>query len=71
VPEDRKDEFGVGDVWCWVAIDADSKLVPSWLLGERKTADCIAFLDDLRDRATRILKLTYYLSTLDNLCYVN
>lgn len=50
VPEDRKDEFGVGDVWCWVAIDADSKLVPSWLLGERKTGDCIAFLDDLRGR---------------------
>ena len=50
VPDDRKDEFGVGDVWCWVAIDADSKLVPSWLLGERKTADCIAFLDDLRGR---------------------
>lgn len=29
VPEDRKDEFGVGDVWTWVAIDAESKLVPS------------------------------------------
>ncbi|MHB1468849.1 MAG: IS1 family transposase [Solirubrobacteraceae bacterium] len=50
VPEDRKDEFGVGDVWCWVAIDAQSKLVPSWLLGERKTADAVAFLDDLHDR---------------------
>jgi IS1 family transposase len=48
VPDDRKDEFGVGDVWCWVAIDAESKLVPSWLLDERKTADCVAFLDDLR-----------------------
>ena len=33
MPDDRKDEFGVGDVRCWVAIDADSKLVPSWLMG--------------------------------------
>src|SRR5437667_9292630 len=27
VPEDRAGEFGVGDVWTWVAIDADTKLV--------------------------------------------
>jgi IS1 family transposase len=58
VPEDRKDEFGVGDVWTWVAIDAESKLVPSWLLGERKTADCIAFLDDLRDRLRYRIQLS-------------
>jgi IS1 family transposase len=58
VPEDRKDEFGVGDVWCWVAIDAESKLVPSWLLGERKTADCVAFLDDLRQRLRYRIQLS-------------
>ena len=58
VPDDRKDEFGIGDVWCWVAIDADSKLVPSWLLGERKTADCIAFLDGLRDRLRYRIQLS-------------
>lgn len=58
VPEDRKDEFGVGDVWCWVAIDAESKLVPSWLIGERKTADCVAFLDDLRERLRYRIQLS-------------
>ncbi len=58
VPDDRKDEFGVGDVWCWVAIDAESKLVPTWLLGERKTGDCIAFLDDLRDRLRYRIQLS-------------
>jgi IS1 family transposase len=58
VPDDRKDEFGVGDVWCWVAIDAESKLVPSWLIGERKTTDCIAFLDDLRDRLRYRIQLS-------------
>ncbi len=39
-----------GDVWTWTAIDADSKLVPSWLVGERDTHDCYVFLSDLRSR---------------------
>lgn len=58
VPEDRQGEFGVGDVWTWVAIDAETKLVPSWLLGERKTGDCIAFLNDLRDRLRYRIQLS-------------
>ncbi|MGB6058531.1 MAG: hypothetical protein WBF71_09715 [Microthrixaceae bacterium] len=32
------------------AIDADTKLVPSWLVGERTTEDCYVFLFDLRSR---------------------
>ena len=35
VPEEKKDKFGYGDVWTWVAIDADTKLVPSWLVAGR------------------------------------
>ena len=35
VPAERKGEFGIGDVWTWTAIDADTKLVPSWLVGDR------------------------------------
>jgi IS1 family transposase len=50
VPEDFKDTPGYGDVWTWVAIDADTKLVPSWLVGERTTQDCWAFLADLKSR---------------------
>ena len=37
VPDEHKDTFGYGDVWTWVAICADTKLVPSWLVGERTT----------------------------------
>ena len=37
VPAERKGEFGVGDVWTWTAIDADTKLIASWLLGDRST----------------------------------
>jgi IS1 family transposase/lambda repressor-like predicted transcriptional regulator len=50
VPEDFKDTPGYGDVWTWVAIDADTKLVPSWLVGERTTQDCYVFMADLKSR---------------------
>src|SRR5258708_2295911 len=35
VPADKHGEFGFGDVWTWVAIDADTKLVPSFMIGNR------------------------------------
>jgi IS1 family transposase len=50
VPEEYQGTPGYGDVWTWTAIDADTKLIPSWLIGERTTADCYTFLSDLRDR---------------------
>ena len=49
-PEQFKDTPGYGDVWTWTAIDADTKLVPSWLVGERTNRDCYAFRSDLRSR---------------------
>src|SRR5438876_133506 len=50
VPEDFRGTPGFGDVWTWVAIDAETKLIPSWLVGERTTEDCYTFLADLRAR---------------------
>ena len=50
VPEGHEDDPDYGDVWTWTAIDAETKLVPSWLVGERSLADCYTFLSDLRDR---------------------
>ncbi|MGZ5165788.1 MAG: IS1 family transposase, partial [Burkholderiales bacterium] len=50
VPEDFQGTEGYGDVWTWVAIDADTKLVPSFLVGERTVEDGYAFMSDLRDR---------------------
>jgi len=50
VPEEFQGTPGYGDVWTWTAIDADTKLVPSWLVGERTTQDCYVFLADLRSR---------------------
>lgn len=50
VPEEFEDTPGYGDIWTWTAIDAETKLVPSWLVGERTIQDCYTFLEDLRSR---------------------
>jgi IS1 family transposase len=58
VPEEHKDEFGYGDVWTWVALDADSKLVVTWLVGERKLHDCWRFIEDLKGRVPGRIQLS-------------
>ncbi|MCW4010272.1 MAG: DDE-type integrase/transposase/recombinase, partial [Candidatus Bathyarchaeota archaeon] len=50
VPEDKRGQFGYGDVWTWVAIDADTKLVPSYLVGTRDAEAAAVFLSDLHSR---------------------
>jgi len=50
VPEQFKGTPGYGDVWTWTALCADTKLVPSWLVGERTIEDAITFAHDLRGR---------------------
>jgi hypothetical protein len=51
VPEDKKGQFGYGDVWTWTALDADTKLVPSWLVGSRDAGFAMDFMNDLKSRA--------------------
>jgi len=72
VPQEFKGTPGYGDVWTWVAIDADTKLVPSWLVGERTLVDAYAFVDDLRRRFKNRVQLTtdglnLYLTVIDSL----
>lgn len=38
VPEDKRGQFGYGDVWTWTSICADTKLVPCWMVGPREPA---------------------------------
>ncbi len=53
VPEDKAEDWG--DVWTWTAIDADTKLVISYLVGQRGAAWARQFMGDLASRvATRI-----------------
>ncbi len=58
VPSDRKGQFGYGDVWTWVAIDADTKLIPSWLIGRRDAICASEFLADLAGRLANRVQLT-------------
>ncbi len=49
---------GVGDVWTWTAIDADSKLILSWLVGGRDAGYAWTFMEDVRDRLANRVQLT-------------
>jgi IS1 family transposase len=50
VPAEHKGEYSYGDVWTWTALCGDTKLVPSWLVGERTYDDARAIMNDLRSR---------------------
>ncbi len=54
----RGNEFGVGDVWTWTAIDADTKLVPSWMVGTRDTETAKLFINDVASRLRNRVQLT-------------
>jgi IS1 family transposase len=58
VPADKKGQFGYGDVWTWVAIDADTKLIPSWTLGNRDARTAKILIDDLASRLAHRIQLT-------------
>ena len=47
-----------GDTWTWTAIDADSKLMISWLVGGRDSDYAMMFMDDLRSRLANRVQLT-------------
>jgi IS1 family transposase len=47
-----------GDTWTWTALDADSKLIVSWLVGGRDSEYAMAFMDDLRSRLANRVQLT-------------
>ncbi len=58
VPEDKRGDFGVGDVYTWVAIDADTKLVPCWLVGKRDAEYAYGFIHDLSERLANRIQLS-------------
>ena len=58
VPFAKAPPPGAGDVWTWTAIEADTKLLVSWRLGDRSAATAIEFMDDLRARLANRVQLT-------------
>lgn len=49
---------GAGDAWTWTAIDADSKLIISYLVGGRDGQYALEFMDDVRGRLANRVQLT-------------
>lgn len=58
VPAERQGEFGIGDVWTWTAIDADTKLIASWMVGTRDGDAAKLFIGDLAARLANRIQLT-------------
>jgi IS1 family transposase len=58
VPAEKRGQFGYGDIWTWTAIDADTKLVPSWLVSTRDAGAAYGFMMDLASRLRRRVQLT-------------
>jgi IS1 family transposase len=54
----EKEAIGWGDVWTWTAIDADSKLIISYMLGDRGASTAQAFMQDIASRISNRIQLT-------------
>jgi IS1 family transposase len=57
-PDIANKTAAAGDVWLWTAIDADSKLVPCWMLGGRDAGSAHVFVGDLASRMANRIQLT-------------
>jgi IS1 family transposase len=67
VTEKKLDKGICGDVWTWIAIDADTKLVPCFVIGQRDPDTARQFMEDLAQRLANRIQLTS-----DGLkCYLN
>src|SRR5262249_39627523 len=71
VPEELKGRIGFGDVWTLTAIDAESKLIVSFLVGGRSTQYARKFIEDLASRLANRVQLTTdghraYLTAIEN-----
>lgn len=57
-PKEERHLMGKGDAYTWVAIDADTKLVMSWMVGKRDAQYANAFIADLASRMANRIQLT-------------
>src|ERR1035437_4903129 len=58
VPEEKRQRAGLGDIWTWTALDADTKLMVSWFVGGRDLAFAEVFMRDVASRLANALQLT-------------
>lgn len=67
LPDSMRGKAGVGSVWTWIAIDADTKLVPTFHVGTRDAACAYEFMSDVASRLRGRVQLT----TDGHLAYLN
>jgi IS1 family transposase len=71
VPPSKAGQFGYGDLWAFTAIDADTKLIPSFLVGARDAGCATEFMQDIASRLVNRVQLTtdghkMYLSAVED-----
>ena len=71
VPAERAGQFGIGDVWTFVALCAETKLCVSWLVGPRDGATATEFMQDVAARLAHRIQLStdghrMYLDTVED-----
>jgi IS1 family transposase len=71
VPADKKGTFGYGDLWAFTAVDAETKLLPCFLVGSRDAGCATEFMQDLAGRLVNRVQLTtdghkMYLSAVED-----
>jgi IS1 family transposase len=58
LPKNLRGKFGLGSIWTWVALDSDSKLAISWLVGNRDAEYAKVFMRDVASRLKNRVQLT-------------
>lgn len=71
LPDDMRGQPGVGSMWTWTALCADTKLIASWQLGARDAANAQMFIRDLAERLRHRVQLTtdgnrFYVDAVDD-----
>ncbi len=54
----KRKDVAYGDVWTWTGLDAESKLIVSWMVGGRDGDYAMGLMDDLRNRLANRVQLT-------------
>jgi IS1 family transposase len=58
IPDLHEGEWGYGDVWTWIALDAETKLVALWFVGTRDGLSARIFIEEMRSRLSGRFQLT-------------
>ena len=71
VPPAKQGVFGYGDLWAFTAVDAETKIIPTFLVGMRDSACATEFMQDLASRLVNRVQLTtdghkMYLSAVED-----